>query len=111
MSLVQGQSLIIMTTIIKEQMTEWKKQKKMENRTMDNSLMLEICSVAATLFLDKITTCCSAAVGVENAYDRNLHFLSGNVYAIVYVCICALYGSQIWIKAIVIVIALTLTFC
>lgn len=71
MSLVQGQSLIIMMTIIVEQMTDCKKKMKMEKRTMDNSRALEIFSVAATLILDKITTCCSAAVGVENAYDRN----------------------------------------
>ncbi len=45
---------------------------------MDNSLVLEIISVTATLILDKITSFCSAALGVENTYDRNLHFLLGN---------------------------------
>ncbi len=43
----------------------------MEKRTMDNSLVLEILSVTATLILDKITSFYSAALAVENTYDRN----------------------------------------
>lgn len=52
MSLVQGQSLIIMMTIIEEQMTDYKKKKKTETgkRTMDNRLVLEIFSVPQPSF-------------------------------------------------------------
>lgn len=59
---------------------------------MDNSLVLEISSVTATLILDKITTCCSAAVGVENTYDRNQHFLSGKCLC---VCVCV-HMCAVW---------------
>lgn len=51
MSLVQGQSLIIMMTIIEEQMTDYKKKKtETGKRTMDNRLVLEIFSVPQPSF-------------------------------------------------------------
>lgn len=83
MSDVQGQSLIIMMMITEEQMTDCKKSKKNEigKRTMDNS---SVCP--CNPHLDKITTCCSAAVGVKTAFDRNLHFLSSKR---LYMCVCA----------------------
>lgn len=84
MSDVQGQSLIIMMMITEEQMTDCKKSKKNEigKRTTDNS---SVCP--CNPHLDKITTCCSAAVGVKTAFDRNLHFISGKRLC---TCACAL---------------------
>lgn len=74
MSDIQGQSLIIMMMITGEQMTDCKKREKNEigKRTMDNST---VCP--SNPHLAKITTCCSAAMGVKMTFDRYLDFLSG----------------------------------
>lgn len=76
---------------------------------MDNSLVLEIFSVTITLILDKITTCCFAAVGMENAHEISI-FFQVEAYLFVYVCILYVCYMVLKYELIIIELELILTF-